>query len=121
MEGRFVRAQGSSCWGGVTSRTSFVASVAQWTESGCPVEILSDEEPLVRHVQRHVVPRIAGVESVADVTQIVASEVNLVEAGREFAVASVSEDVLDALEADLGPSDRYCGASAEQVCHSRSH
>ena len=47
--------------GGVTSRTSFLASVA--LSRGVVVEILPDEEPFLRHVQRHVVPRIAGVES----------------------------------------------------------
>ena len=36
VEGRIVRAQESSCWGGIAPGTSFVASVAQWTESGCP-------------------------------------------------------------------------------------
>ena len=67
---------------GGTLCTSFVASVAQWNGvGGVPVEILSE---LVRHVQRHVVPRIVGIESVADVTQIAASQFNLVEAGREF-------------------------------------
>ena len=70
---------------------------------GVPVEISSDEEPLVRHVQRHVVPQIAGVASAADVTQIAASQFSnetvlathaaLVEARRKFAVVFVHEDV----------------------------
>ena len=89
---------------------------------GVPVEI---SEPLVRHVQRHVGPRVAGVESVADVTQIAASQfsletvpathVALFEAGREFAVASVSEDVLDALEADLEVLPAAAGVVANPI------
>ena len=64
---------------------------------GVPVEILSDEELLVHHVQKHVVRGLL-VLSLGESLQL-----------------RPSEDVLDALEADLEvlqrlwPSDRFCG------------
>ena len=78
-----------------------------------PFEISSDEEPLVRGIDRNVVASVTRVESAADATQITslatvpATQTALIEARREaFPVgASVPSDVLDALEADLDRVD----------------
>ena len=106
-------------------------------------EISSDEEPVVRGIARNVVPRAAGMESVADATPIEtslttvpATQTALVEAGKnEFQVgASVPLDVLDALEDDLDRVDvvarssdfvlpvqnRFCFGLDSQG-HGRSH
>ena len=73
-------------------------------------EISSDEEPLVRGIDRNVVARVARVESAADATQVEtslatvpATQTALIEAGRE--AFPVGADVLDALEADLDRVD----------------
>ena len=64
-----------------------------------PADISSDEKPLVRHVHRHVVPRIAGVASVADVTQVDVADVE--------DHSAVSQTLLDSLAEDLSQTHPY--------------
>ena len=66
---------------------------------GVRADISSDEEPLVRHVHRHVVPRIAGVASVADVTQIDLADVE--------DHSDVPPTLLDSLAEDLSQAHPY--------------
>ena len=70
---------------GIAPRTSLVTSAQHVVRVS--VWMVSDEEPLIRHVHRHVVLRIAGVTSVADVAQI--------------DVSAVSPTLLDSLAEDL--------------------
>ena len=58
---------------------------------------ISSEEPLVRHIQRHVVPRIAGVASVAEENDISDVEDH----------SAVSPTLLDSLAEDLSEARPY--------------
>ena len=136
-----------SCWRLVNARCGLrgvrvVASVAQWTESGCPVWDEESTDTWSRGLPKLSLWRISHcLMQVSSVRRRFLPLERFFVAGREFAdpgVALVSLDVLDALEADLeamfavvglhlgqqcgrGLSDRFFGASAEQVCLSGSH
>ena len=85
-----------------------------------PFEISSDEEPLVRGIARNVVPRVDGLESVIDATQVSlatvpATQTALVEAGielhSEVVLLQSHRTFLDSLEEDL---DRVDGARSPE-------
>ena len=75
-----------------------------------PVEISSDEEPLMRYITRNVFPQVDGVETERDASQseisetVPASQTALHEAGRQ-SPCEVPAHVLDALEEDLDRVD----------------
>ena len=130
----------------LSKKRRIVSNVVRSSKHSSPIPMRTQPR-FQRHLQKcrggrcpHVVSRIVGVESVADVTQIAASQFRF-ETVLATHAASLKQG--ESLQLRLcrecvgclggrsggpacgsrgrGQSDRFCGASAEQVCHSGSH
>ena len=130
----------------LSKKRRIVSNVVRSSKHSSPIPMRTQPR-FQRHLQKcrggrcpHVVSRIVGVESVADVTQIAASQFRF-ETVLSTHAASLKQG--ESLQLRLcrecvgclggrsggpacgsrgrGQSDRFCGASAEQVCHSGSH